>query len=107
MASYQVDGECYPNATAASAAAAAREIGKVVQIGTASYVVDVSSTSATSITYTLRNVSNSTSVTKVAQFTPVTCGLIDTTDSIVIAWGIAAAWIAAYTLKFISNGIHA
>ncbi len=104
--SYQVGDACYSTQLAAVQAMAAGEIGKITPIGTASYVVDVTATTATSITYLLRNVSTTATVTKVATVTPQTCGLLDTADGLIISWGIAAAWLAAYGLMFLRKGLH-
>ena len=104
--SFQVGDACYSTQLAAVQAMAADQVGRITQVGTASYVVDVSATTATSITYLLRNVASSATVTKVATVTPQTCGLLDTSDGLVISWGIAAAWLAAYGLMFLRKGVH-
>jgi hypothetical protein len=106
MSSYQVGRECYSSPLAAAQAAAAGSIGSLLQVGTASYVVDVSAVTASSITYRLQNVSSTASITKVASFTPLPCGLLDTSDGLVIAWGIAAAWLAVAGVLFIRRGLN-
>lgn len=106
MSSYQVDQSCYSTALAAVQAMAAREVGKVVQIGTVTYVTDVTATSATSITYKLTNVSSTAFITKVATVAPQPCGLLDTADGLIVAWGIATAWLVTYGLLFLRKGVH-
>lgn len=106
MASYQVDQSCYSSQLVAVQAMAAREIGKVTQVGTASYVVDVSATSATSITYILRNVSSTATLTKVATVAPQPCGLLDTADGLIVGWGIAAVWLLTAGVMFLRRGVH-
>lgn len=106
MASYQVDGSCYSSQLVAVQAMAAREIGKVVQVGTASYVVDVSATSATSITYLFRNVSSTATLLKVAEVSPQECGLLDTADGLIVGWGIATVWLLTAGIIFLRRGVH-
>lgn len=106
MASFQFGAACYPTALAAARAASAQEIGKVISVGSAAYVVDVQAVTASSITYRLQNVSNTSVITKVAAYTAQPCGLLDTADGLVIAWGIATAWLVTYAIKFIRNGLH-
>lgn len=85
---------------------AAREIGKITPIGTASYVVNSTTATATQITYVLQNVSSTATVTKVATVTPEPCGLLDTADGLIIAWGIAAAWLITYAVLMLRRGVH-
>lgn len=104
--SFQVGDACYSDQLAAVQAMAASQIGRITQVGTASYVVDVSASTATSITYLLRDVNSTATITKVATVTPLPCGLLDTADGLIISWGIAAAWLAAYGLMFLRKGLH-
>lgn len=105
MASYQFAGSCYATALSAARAAAASQIGSIVQVGAGSYVVDVQSVSASSITYRLQNVASSATISKVAAFTPLPCGLLDTADGLVIAWGIAAAWLITAGVMHLRRGL--
>jgi len=75
------------------------------QIGTATYVVDSTAQTATSITYVLRNVSSSAIVTATEIVTPLPCGLLDTADGLAIAWGIAAAWLITYGVLSLRRGL--
>jgi hypothetical protein len=104
--SYQVGDACYSTPLAAVQAMAAKEVGGVRQIGTATYVVDSTGQTATSITYVLRNVSNTSVVTTTETVTPLPCGLLDTADGLIIAWGIAACWLAVAGILFIRRGLH-
>lgn len=106
MPSFQHDGACYSSALASAQAAAASQIGKVVSVGTASYVVDVTGVSAASITYRLQNVASTATITKVATYTAQPCGLLDTADGLVIAWGIATAWLLTAGILFLRKGVH-
>lgn len=92
--SFQFGESCYSTALAAAQASAASQIGSIVQIGSASYVVDVASASESSITYKFQDVLSTASVTKVASYTPLPCGLLDTADGVELGWLVAAAWIA-------------
>lgn len=106
MASFQFGESCYSTAIDAARASSAAEIGKIVEVGAASYVVDVKAVTATSITYRLQNVASTATITKVAAYTAQPCGLLDTADSLVIAWGIAAAWLITAGVMHLRRGIH-
>lgn len=106
MPSFQVGDVCYSTQLDAVKAMAAREVGKLTQIGTASYVVDVSATSATSITYILRNVASTATVTKVAPVAVQPCGLLETGDALLISWGIAAVWIGTHAVLSLRKGLQ-
>lgn len=106
MASFQVDGVCYSSALLSVQAMAAREIGSIRQIGTAQYVVDSTAQTADSITYIFRNVGSTASFTSVANVTPQPCGLLDTADGLLIAWGIATAWLITHGILFLRRGLH-
>lgn len=106
MASYQVGASCFSTALSAAQAAAASQIGSVVSIGSATYVIDVTAVTGASITYKLQNVASTASVTKVAAFTPLPCGLVDTSDGLVIAWGVATAWLLTAAVMHLRRGIH-
>lgn len=106
MPSYQVGDVCYPDALSAVRAMAADQVGRIVQIGTATYSVDSTAQTATSITWALRNVSSTAVTTTTETVTPLPCGLLDTADGLVIAWGIATAWILTAGLLFLRRGLH-
>ena len=104
--SYQFESTCYPTALDAARAASASQIGKVVQVGASTYVIDVIGVADSSITYQLNDISTASTITKTAPFTAQPCGLLDTSDGLLIAWGVAAAWLAVYAITFLSRGIH-
>jgi hypothetical protein len=106
VASFQVRDVCYSSPLAAAQAAAASQIGSVVQLGNSAYVVDVTGVSASSITYRLDNLASTAFISKVSPFTPLPCGLLDTTDGLVIAWGIAAAWLCTAGVLFLRKGMN-
>lgn len=101
--SFQSGPGCFPTALAANQYAAAQEVGSIKQIGTAQYVVDSSSVTASSITYVFRNVSNNATVTATEQVTPLPCQALTYEDAASLAWPIAAAWLGVYALTFISR----
>lgn len=107
MASYQFGDACYSTALSAAQAAAASQIGAVVQIGTASYVVDVVTVSPSSITYKFQNVSSTAILIKSASFTPLSCGLLDTSDGLIVGWAIAAAWLVTAAVLHLRRGVQA
>jgi len=106
MPSFQVDGVCYSSALSAVQAMAAAEVGGMRQIGTATYVVDSTAQTASSITYVLRDVSSTAVITTTETVTPLPCGLLDTSDGLVIAWGIATAWLITHGILFLRRGLH-
>jgi len=106
MPSYQVGDICFSSSLAAAQAMAAREVGKIVQIGNASYVVDSPAQTGNSITYVFSNVSGLSSFTTIQTVSPLPCGLLDTSDGLIIAWGIAIAWIVTAGVLFLRKGIH-
>jgi hypothetical protein len=106
MASFQFGESCYSTALSAAQASAASQIGSIVQVGNASYVVDVTTVTESAITYKLQNVSSTAIVTKTATYTPLPCGLLDTSDGLLIAWGIATAWLVTAGLLFLRRGLH-
>jgi hypothetical protein len=85
---------------------AAREVGSIRQVGTAQYVVDSTGQTASTVTYVLRNVSNTAVITTTETVSPLPCGLLDTADGLIIAWGIATAWILTAAVLFLRRGMH-
>ncbi len=104
--SFQVGASCYGSELAAAQAAASSQVGAVLQLGGVGYVVDVVGVTASSISYRLTDLSSTASFTKVAPFTPVPCGLLDTADGLVIAWGIATCWLVTAGVLFLRRGLH-
>lgn len=106
MAYAQVGDTCYPSELAANQAIAASQIGKITPVGTASYVVNSSSQTATEITYVLKNVSSTATITKTTTITPIPCQALTAVDANIIGWSIAAAWIAVYALLFLTRSLR-
>lgn len=104
--SNQVGSTCYSSPLDAVAAIASSQVGNIVQAGPAAYVVNVSSYDATSITYAYQPISGGAAFATTAQITPLPCGLLDTADGLVIAWGIATAWLCTAGILFLRRGIH-
>ena len=104
--SFQSGDACFPTALAANTASAARESGSIKQIGTAQYVVDVTSVTDTSITYVFRNVSNTATVTKVAAVSPEPCQLLGVSDAAQVGGLIIAAWAATYAIVYLASVIR-
>lgn len=104
--SFQVGPTCYSTALSAAQAAASSQIGSVVQLGTAAYVVDVLGVADTSITYRLTSITSTSVVDKTVPFTALNCGLLDTSDGLLMGWGIATAWIVTAGILFLRRGIH-
>jgi len=106
MASFQVDGVCYSSALAAVQAMAAREVGSLHQLGGSLVVVDSPTQTDSSITYSFRDASTGATFSSVQPVTLPPCGLLDTADGLIIAWGIATAWIVTAGILFLRRGLH-
>jgi hypothetical protein len=103
MAYTQVGDTCYPSELSANQAIAAGQIGRITQIGTASYVVDSSSQTATGITYVLKNVASTATVTKTATLVPIPCQALTAADAGTMAWLVVASWVGVYALLFLTR----
>lgn len=106
MASFQVGGTCYGSAASAASAAASSQSGAVLPLGTSLVAVDVAAVDAASITYHLRDLQTAALTVQTVPFTPQPCGLLDTSDGLVIGWGIATAWLVTYGLVMLKKGMH-
>lgn len=106
MAYTQVGDTCYPSDLAANKAIAASQIGKITQVGTASYVVDSSTQTATSITYILRNVNSTATITKTSVVTPVPCQALTAADALEMSWLVVAAWVGVFALMFLVRAMR-
>lgn len=104
--SWQVDGTCYSTQLAAVQAAAGAEVGKVISIGTASYVVDVTATTATSATYVYRRISGTPDITRVTTINVQPCGLMTWQDGVQIGWLLIACWAAAYAVRYLAKVVR-
>lgn len=106
MASFQVDGVCYSSSLAAVQAMAASEVGSIRQLGSAVYVVDSTAQTSSSITYVLRELGGVGLITSTQNVNPQPCGLLDTADGLILAWGIATAWLITHGVLFLRRGLH-
>lgn len=106
MAYTQVGDTCYPSELAANQAIAASQIGKITQVGTASYVVDSSTQTASAITYILRNVNSNAAITKTSTVTPIPCQALTAGDAGSMAWMVVSAWVAVYALMFLTRAFR-
>jgi len=106
MASFQVGGVCYSSPLAAVQAMAAGQVGSIRQLGSSAYVVDSTAQTDSSITYVLRELGGPGLVTSTQTVNPLPCGLLDTADGLIIAWGIATAWLVTHGILFLRRGLH-
>jgi hypothetical protein len=106
MASFQYGSNCYSSALATAQAAASSQIGALVPIGSVVYSVDVLAVSDTSITYKLTDLNSTAALTKSVPFTALPCGLLDTSDGLIIGWGIATAWLVTAGILFLRKGMN-
>lgn len=103
---FQVGSTCYGAATDAVSAIASSQVGAVVQHGGATYIVDATALTASSITYALRPVAGGSPITSTVSVTPQPCGLLQWSDGLAMGWGIAAAWIATAALMQLRRAVH-
>lgn len=101
MPSYQTGNTCVDTTLQAAQWQASRNEGSIVPIGTATYIVKTTALSATSITYTLQNVSSNSTVVKTVTpfFEP--CSNLSSADFLQMSWLVAAAWVAASCFKLL------
>ena len=110
--SYQVGTSCNLDAASAARAAITAENGRQFVIGTKTYVYQIDGIYAGgSAEYAWIDASyypkpTGTKINASYSFKAEPCGLLDTVDGVVIAWAIAAAWIAVYSIAFLRKGIH-
>lgn len=102
----QIGSVCYSTPSAAAYAAASENVGAIVPVGSSLYVVGVDGVTDTSITYRFSDVSSRSAFVKVAPFTPVPCGLLDTADGLVMGWSIALVWLAVAGVLFLRRGLQ-
>lgn len=101
---YQVRDYCYSTAVEAVNAMAAAQVGSVVVSGSVAYAVDVSATTANSISLVLTPVAGGTAVLSTVAVTPQPCGLIEAEDALAAAWGVAAVWLILAAFLFMGKG---
>lgn len=103
---YQVGSTCYSDAPAALSAMASAQAGAVVVHGGAAYVVDASSVTNSSITYTLRPVAGGSSIASTVSLTPLPCGLLEWHDGLTLGWGVATAWVLTAAVMHLRRAAH-
>lgn len=102
---FQVGSICYASAEAAASASASTQIGQVITLGDDPYVVGVSTVSSDSITYSLEPFISGPVLYRTVMYDAQPCQLIGMDDSLLLAWGIAAAWLAAYAVIYLKNAL--
>lgn len=103
---YQVGSTCYSDASAALSAMASAQAGAVVVHGGAAYVVDASSVTTSSITYTLLPVAGGSPIASTVALTPLPCGLLDWQDGLSLGWGVATAWVLTAAVMHLRKAAH-
>lgn len=103
---FQVDQSCYSTALAAASASSSRQIGSIISQGTSSFLVDVQSVSASSITYVLQPIAGGSPLILVSPYSAQPCGLLTVSDGLEIGWMVGAAWLAAFALLFLTRGLR-
>ena len=111
MATFQVGSTCYQTGLQANQVTASHENGKVVQRGTDTYVVTLGNIDASSITYLYKSTTTNvlgqpTTISQTFQSVPAPCGLLETADSLLLAWGVAAVWLIAAGINTLRKGVH-
>jgi hypothetical protein len=108
--SYQVNGVCYSTVLAAHQAIASSQVGTVLNLGNSAQFLNVQAVTSTGIVFVLSPFSSggstSISITKTVQPVLQPCGLIETPDALVMAWGIVTAWIVTAAILHIKRGAH-
>ncbi len=103
---YQAGNACFDTVGLAAAATAAAQVGQVLPAGSALYVVDAIGAADGSVTYSLTDtLSLASPVVFVATPTFPQCALLTAADGVAIGWGIAAAWIVAFTIVSIRKAL--
>lgn len=103
---FQIGSACYPTAVQAAQAAASSSVGSIISHGTTAYVVDVSSTSDTSITYSFTPLDGGAALVLVTPFTAQPCSLLQLDDGLSIGWMVAGAWLGTYCLLFLARALR-
>lgn len=102
----QVAGTCYSSESAAVAAIASGEVGKVVSAGSIVYVVDAVPGSGKSITYTLKPIGGGTPLVTTASVEIPPCMLLDWSDGMALGWAVAGVWIVVAVVLHLREAAH-
>ena len=107
MPAYQYGSSCYGTPDGAANAAAAAQIGSLVQIGSMTYSTNVLSVGEGVISYQLTSMDGMGSQISVGvPFNSMPCGLLDTADGLVIGWAVAVVWIVTAGVLFLRKGMN-
>lgn len=105
MPQYQTGENCVNTTLEAALYQASINEGSIVQIGTAQYVVSVTSVSATSIAYRFTNVSSTAVIKKTVTPTFTPCTKLEIADATSLAWLVVIPWVAAWAVKVVARGV--
>lgn len=90
----QVGATCYGSDSAALAAIASGEVGKVVPAGQVVYAVSAQpAASAVAIAYTLTPIAGGDAITSTVAVVLQPCQMLDWSDGLELGWGIGGVWI--------------
>ena len=106
LVSYQVGSACYPAAVDAARASASANIGSVVQHGTTSFVVDVSTVTGAAITYSFTPLDGSAALSVTTPYTAQPCGLLGVSEGLEMGWLVAACWVGVYAVLFLTRALR-
>lgn len=103
---WQVGATCYGTKTAALEASASTVSGTLVQHAGSAHLVTVSAVADNGVQYTLTPLSGGTPIIQQVLHEPMPCNLLTLADGQIVAWAIAAGWIAIYCIKLLLQAQH-
>ena len=103
---FQVGSVCYPTALQAAQASASSQAGAIVTRGDANYIVDITTVSANSITYKLMPIGLGNIYTGTSSYAAQPCNMLQASDGLQLGWLIAAVWLGAYGLLFVTRALR-
>ena len=103
---WQVGATCYSTKTAALEASASSIIGSIVQHAGSAHIVTVSAVAENGVQYTLTPISGGAPFVQQVMQTPMPCNMLGLAEGQIIAWAIAAGWIAIYCVKMLLESRH-
>lgn len=101
--SFQHGGQCFGTQAEAWASLAAASAGSVIPAGSAIYVLDVDSVSASGIDFVLRDMLSSGTVSYTATPAMQPCSLLDWEDGLELGWGVGSIWLLAAMVLFLAR----
>lgn len=81
-------------------------VGSIVQHGTSSFIVDVSTVSENSISYSFSPIAGGTTLLITTPYTAQECGLLSLDDGVQMGWMVIAVWIAVFALLFVTRAFR-